>query len=130
MRYPGTSLPTWSGPPGACSPRRPTLPSSPNLPPRIRARYQAVFFMTFRLAADAPEHRVDARVGVRQDGAKEPVEFLGGDGVQGHPTGQVHVAGLVDGERDAVHPRVALEQPGPQLLAPLVRLAHHERLDP
>ena len=30
---------------------------------------------------------------------------------------------------DAVHPGVAAQQPGPELLAVLVRLAHHERLD-
>ena len=75
------------------------------------------------------QHRVERLVGVGEHRAEQPVQLVRRDRVQRHPADQVDVADRVDGERDPVHAGVALQQPGPQLLAVLVRLAHHERLD-
>ena len=50
-------------------------------------------------------------VGVLQHRAEQPVDLGRRDGVQREPPVEVDVAEMVDGERDAVHLQVALEQP-------------------
>ena len=69
------------------------------------------------------EHRVEVLVGVAEDRAEQPVDLLGRDRGVRQPAGQVDVADAVDGEGDAVHAGVVLQQEGPQLLAVLVGLA-------
>ena len=61
-------------------------------------------------------------VRVRQHAAEQPVELVGGDGVQRERPDQVDVAELVDAEVHAVHPRVALEQVALEHLVVLVRV--------
>src|SRR4051794_38233228 len=74
------------------------------------------------------EDRVERVVGVGQHRAQQPVQLLGGDRRERQPAVEVDVAEPVDGERDGVHPQVALEQPAVDPLVVLVRLAAHERV--
>ena len=74
------------------------------------------------------EDRVERRVGVLEHRAEQPVDLVGGDRVQRDPPVQVDVAEVVDGERDAVHLRVALEQPAVDGLVVLVRAPGDERV--
>src|SRR3954466_5741097 len=76
------------------------------------------------------EHRVEVVVGVAQDRPEDPVDLLRRDRGMRQAAAQIDVAHRVDRVRDAVHPRVVLQQEGPQLLAVLVGLAAHERLHP
>ena len=76
------------------------------------------------------QHGVEVVVGVAEHRAEDAVELLGGHRGVRQPAGQVDVADVVDGVRDAVHAGVVLQQEGPQLLAVLVGLAADERLHP
>ena len=76
------------------------------------------------------EHQrlVERLVGVAQHAAEQPVDLRLGDGGQRQPAGQVHVAGAVEREVDAVHAGAALKQEAVERRVILVRLAAEERL--
>ena len=72
------------------------------------------------------EDRVERLVGVGEHGAEDAVELVGVDRGQRQPRLEVDVAVAVDGERDGVHPEVALEQPAVDPRVVLVGVAAHE----
>ena len=67
-------------------------------------------------------------VGVGQHRAQQPVELVGADRGQRQPGVEVDVAEPVEGEGDAVHPQVALQQPAVDLLVVLVGAPADERV--
>ena len=76
------------------------------------------------------EDRVERLVGVGQHRAEQPVDLVGGDRAQRQPAVEVDVADRVDGERDAEHLQVPLQQPAVDPLVVLVGLAGHEGVHP
>src|SRR3954447_14138400 len=56
------------------------------------------------------ERDVEVLVGVGEDATEQPVDLVRRDGAQRNVPGEVDVADVVDGERDAVHACVAREQ--------------------
>ena len=72
---------------------------------------------------------VEVVVRVAEHAAEQPVDVGHGDRAERKPPGQVDVAHRVEGEVDAVHPAVALEQEAVEGRVVLVGLAAEEGLD-